>query len=161
MCGRATARALDSRLAQGHGVPTPPDWLFGALAQRLRAHLGLSLFNFDVILPRMPAAAPAREGGRPEAAPGAAAEPPAHSGASDDHWLLHVIDINYFPGYEKLPGYEDLMVGFLRSVLDDSSGGGGGGRGLSHQGNTRGRGEPGAGAGSGAALLNGRAKAAL
>jgi hypothetical protein len=38
-----------------------------------------------------------------------------------------VIDINYFPGYEKLPGYEELMVGFLQSILPAGGGGGGGG----------------------------------
>ena len=28
------------------------------------------------------------------------------------------MDINYFPGYEKLPNHTDLMVGFLQSQLD-------------------------------------------
>jgi inositol-1,3,4-trisphosphate 5/6-kinase/inositol-tetrakisphosphate 1-kinase len=28
-----------------------------------------------------------------------------------------VIDINYFPGFEKLPNYENLMVEFLTSLL--------------------------------------------
>ena len=27
-----------------------------------------------------------------------------------------VVDINYFPGYEKLPFYEDLMVSFLEAL---------------------------------------------
>lgn len=30
-----------------------------------------------------------------------------------------VIDINYFPGYEKLPGYESMMVDFLRTLRAD------------------------------------------
>lgn len=38
-------------LLQGHGVPSPPAWLLQALAQRLRRKTGLSLFNFDVIVP--------------------------------------------------------------------------------------------------------------
>ena len=38
-------------LPQGHGVPSPPAWLLQALAQRLRSKTGLSLFNFDVIVP--------------------------------------------------------------------------------------------------------------
>jgi inositol-1,3,4-trisphosphate 5/6-kinase/inositol-tetrakisphosphate 1-kinase len=28
-----------------------------------------------------------------------------------------VIDINYFPGFEKLPNYENLMVEFLSTLL--------------------------------------------
>jgi hypothetical protein len=32
-------------------VPSPPAWLLHALAQRLRQEIGLSLFNFDVIVP--------------------------------------------------------------------------------------------------------------
>jgi Inositol 1,3,4-trisphosphate 5/6-kinase ATP-grasp domain len=34
---------------------------------------------------------------------------------------FHVVDINYFPGYEKLPGYEDLVVAFLLGVLNGES----------------------------------------
>lgn len=50
----ATARPMEplpSPLPQGHGVPSPPAWLLQALAQRLRRKTGLSLFNFDVIVP--------------------------------------------------------------------------------------------------------------
>ena len=28
-----------------------------------------------------------------------------------------VIDINYFPGFEKLPNYENMMVEFLQTLL--------------------------------------------
>ena len=35
-----------------------------------------------------------------------------------------VIDINYFPGFEKLPNYENLMVEFLLTLLNGSSNGG-------------------------------------
>lgn len=28
-----------------------------------------------------------------------------------------MVDINYFPGYEKVPGYADLAVKFLMSVV--------------------------------------------
>lgn len=30
------------------------------------------------------------------------------------------IDINYFPGFEKLPGYEDMMADFLASLFTSS-----------------------------------------
>ena len=33
-----------------------------------------------------------------------------------------VIDINYFPGFEKLPNYENLMVEFLLTLLNGHSG---------------------------------------
>lgn len=55
--GAAICRRFDSQrfpsflLPQGHGVPSPPAWLLQALAQRLRSKTGLSLFNFDVIVP--------------------------------------------------------------------------------------------------------------
>ncbi len=32
-----------------------------------------------------------------------------------------VIDINYFPGFEKLPNYENLMVEFLLTLLNGHS----------------------------------------
>ena len=46
-----TPTPCPSTLPQGHGVPSPPAWLLQALAQRLRRQTGLSLFNFDVIVP--------------------------------------------------------------------------------------------------------------
>lgn len=30
---------------------------------------------------------------------------------------MFLVDINYFPGYEKLAGYEDLMVGYYKETL--------------------------------------------
>ena len=37
-------------------------------------------------------------------------------GAKDVDFL--VVDINYFPGYEKLPNHSALMVDFLQSLLN-------------------------------------------
>ncbi|EFN57042.1 hypothetical protein CHLNCDRAFT_143757 [Chlorella variabilis] len=184
---------------QGHGVPSPPAWLLQALAQRLRRQTGLSLFNFDVIVPmhchrrrlrhdsstagvgtpassleqaRMQQAGQAGQqaGGvqqngacRPQqaeqaeepaaldlrlaeaqAAAAAAAAPAVlhdaaarggacvgqerrppsehagHAGQGEEgqqqELLYHLIDINYFPVYEKMPNYEGYMVQFLRSI---------------------------------------------
>ena len=29
-----------------------------------------------------------------------------------------IVDINYFPGYEKLPNHAEMLVGFLQSLLE-------------------------------------------
>ncbi|KAH1057711.1 hypothetical protein J1N35_035776 [Gossypium stocksii] len=64
----------------------PPRPLLERLAKELRRGLGLRLFNLDII----------REHGR------------------RDHF--YVIDINYFPGYGKMPGYEHIFTDFLLSL---------------------------------------------
>ncbi|CAA7399435.1 unnamed protein product [Spirodela intermedia] len=63
----------------------PPRPLLERLARELRRRLGLRLFNMDII----------REHG------------------SNDRY--YVIDINYFPGYGKMPGYEQIFTDFLLS----------------------------------------------
>ncbi len=48
---------------------------------------------------------------------------------------MYVVDVNYYPGFEKLPQYEELMVEFLVCQLEGggrgkggrAAGGGGGG----------------------------------
>ncbi|KAK9813331.1 hypothetical protein WJX73_000585 [Symbiochloris irregularis] len=72
----------------------PPHWAVQALAQELRKRLGLTLFNFDLIQPD------STQAGR-------------YPAGAD--YLC--IDINYFPGYEKLPDYENLMAEFLVSLF--------------------------------------------
>ena len=76
-------------------APDPPQWVLEALASHLRAVLGLTLFNFDLIAVTRPPPGEPCVGGCP-------------AGAS-----YLVIDINYFPGFEKLPDYESLMAEFL------------------------------------------------
>lgn len=66
-------------------VQEPEAELVRAIAQALRSQLGLNLFNFDLIRVQ----------------------------GSDDRFL--VIDINYFPGYAKMPGYETVFADFLSS----------------------------------------------
>jgi len=61
--------------------------LLDKLATELRRRLGLRLFNLDII----------REHG------------------TKDHY--YVIDINYFPGYGKMPGYEHIFTDFLLSLV--------------------------------------------
>ncbi|KQJ96196.1 inositol-tetrakisphosphate 1-kinase 1 [Brachypodium distachyon] len=65
----------------------PPRPLLEKLGKELRRRLGLRLFNLDMI----------REHG------------------SKDRY--YVIDINYFPGYGKMPGYEHVFTDFLLSLV--------------------------------------------
>ncbi|CAN6449989.1 unnamed protein product [Victoria cruziana] len=64
----------------------PPLPLLEKLAQELRQRLGLQLFNIDVI----------REHGSRNS--------------------FYVIDINYFPGYGKMPDYEQIFTEFFVSL---------------------------------------------
>jgi inositol-1,3,4-trisphosphate 5/6-kinase/inositol-tetrakisphosphate 1-kinase len=66
----------------------PPEWVIVSLAQQLQQRLGLQLFNFDLLRP-------------------------LHSRGP----RLYCIDVNYFPGYEKLPGSVPRMLGFMGAVL--------------------------------------------
>ncbi|XP_021888790.1 inositol-tetrakisphosphate 1-kinase 3 isoform X2 [Carica papaya] len=65
----------------------PPRPLLERLAKELRRRLGLRLFNLDII----------RE-----------------HGTSD---RFYVIDINYFPGYGKMPEYEHIFTDFLLGLV--------------------------------------------
>ena len=33
-----------------------------------------------------------------------------------------IVDINYFPGYEKLPNHAEMLVTFLQSLLEPEKG---------------------------------------
>ncbi|RZC56943.1 hypothetical protein C5167_015799 [Papaver somniferum] len=61
----------------------PPDSLVTDIARGLRQAMGLHLFNFDVI----------------------------RDSKIGNHYV--VIDINYFPGYEKMPCYESVLTDFF------------------------------------------------
>ncbi|XP_073037714.1 inositol-tetrakisphosphate 1-kinase 3-like isoform X2 [Primulina eburnea] len=65
----------------------PPGPLLERLARELRRRLGLHLFNLDII----------RE-----------------HGTQDSYY---VIDINYFPGYGKMPEYEHIFTDFLLDLV--------------------------------------------
>ncbi|XP_050260298.1 inositol-tetrakisphosphate 1-kinase 3 isoform X1 [Quercus robur] len=65
----------------------PPRPLLEKLATELRRRLGLRLFNIDMI----------REHGTRD--------------------VFYVIDINYFPGYGKMPDYERVFTEFLLSLV--------------------------------------------
>ncbi|CAL5332588.1 unnamed protein product [Camellia sinensis] len=69
------------------GLELPPRPLLERLARELRRRLGLRLFNLDII----------REHGTQD--------------------RFYVIDINYFPGYGKMPGYEHIFTDFLLNLV--------------------------------------------
>ncbi|KAL3524542.1 hypothetical protein ACH5RR_017376 [Cinchona calisaya] len=69
-------------------IEMPPVSFLTDLAQALRNALSLHLFNFDVI----------------------------RDSRSGNHRYL-VIDINYFPGYAKIPSYETLLTDFFLDII--------------------------------------------
>ncbi|KAI3900002.1 hypothetical protein MKW98_000902 [Papaver atlanticum] len=68
-------------------VVMPPDSLITDIARGLRQAMRLHLFNFDVI----------------------------RDSKIGDHYL--VIDINYFPGYAKMPCYEPVLTDFFCDLI--------------------------------------------
>jgi inositol-1,3,4-trisphosphate 5/6-kinase/inositol-tetrakisphosphate 1-kinase len=68
-------------------VVMPAEEFVAEVARGLRKEMGLNLFNFDMI----------RDGGK------------------DNRYV--VIDINYFPGYAKMPDYEPVMTQFFLDVV--------------------------------------------
>lgn len=116
-------------------VPDPPTWLVEGVAAELRRRLGMHMFNFDMICPLRTTGALSCVlflmylvlplfvfcgGGVLFALPmGMCAADSSHShpppGRSSP--LVYVVDVNYYPGFEKLPQYEELMVEFLTAQL--------------------------------------------
>lgn len=92
---------------KGHGVPTPPRWAWTSIARKLQQNLGLTLFNFDIIVPLQP----------PPGMDGFISE---DSSAARGTGLLHLIDVNYYPGVEKLPQSEVVICDFLDNLLNSS-----------------------------------------
>lgn len=68
----------------------PPEWVVKGIAYALQRALGLQLFNFDLLEP---------------------------TSSEENALVYHVVDINYFPGYEKLPGHTERFIRFLAAVL--------------------------------------------
>lgn len=89
---------------RGHGVPCPPQWVWQGIAEHLQRALKLTLFNFDIIVPLAP---DAEMNGLLE--------------ANNNSGLIHLIDINYYPGVEKLPSSELVICNFLENLLNTDS----------------------------------------
>ncbi|XP_022763564.1 inositol-tetrakisphosphate 1-kinase 3-like isoform X7 [Durio zibethinus] len=84
----SSAAASDDDADLDPGVTElPPQPLLERLAKELHHRLGLRLFNIDMI----------REHGTRD--------------------IFYVIDINYFPGYGKMPDYENIFTDFLLSLV--------------------------------------------
>ncbi|KDD77151.1 hypothetical protein H632_c8p4 [Helicosporidium sp. ATCC 50920] len=115
------AAAHGARGREG-GQREVPEAVLAGLGQRLRDSLGLDLFNFDVIVPLDQGEGEswrACEGGCQGAGRDSSVKPSSPAAAfSGQPGRLHVIDINHFPGYEKLENYETLMVNYFLEVLD-------------------------------------------
>uniref|UniRef100_A0ACD5ZKQ5 Uncharacterized protein n=1 Tax=Avena sativa TaxID=4498 RepID=A0ACD5ZKQ5_AVESA len=71
----------------GDDAEMPPPGFVDEVARGLRQALGLHLFNFDMIRGR-------KAGGQ-----------------------YFIIDINYFPGFDKLPGYEIALTDFFDEMI--------------------------------------------
>lgn len=69
----------------------PPKEFIADVAKGLRENLGLNLFNFDVI----------------------------KDSRAGNHY--YVIDINYFPGYAKMPDFETVLTDFLLELRHEKS----------------------------------------
>jgi hypothetical protein len=83
----------------------PPLWALQQLAAAFRSALGgLTLFNMDLIVPQL------QPSPTPHAGDGSELQqqeqPPA----------LLVVDVNFLPGYDKVPGAEPLFADFLAAV---------------------------------------------
>eukprot|EP00878_Enallax_costatus_P028575 GHUV01030873.1.p1 GENE.GHUV01030873.1~~GHUV01030873.1.p1 ORF type:complete len:449 (+),score=169.30 GHUV01030873.1:574-1920(+) len=119
----------------------PPLWVMQQLAAYLRQQLQLSLFNVDIIAPQwqpgqqqQPIAQQPQQ--QPELkemccsteqhgstsssnwTPSAVAEPAVGVEVSERGGVGQylVVDINFFPGYDKVPGAEQLFADFLSSL---------------------------------------------
>lgn len=94
---------------QGHGVPKPPEWVFTGLAKFVQQETGLTLFNFDIIVPLQPI--PGMDGMLRM----------KQEEENTATGLVHLIDINYYPGVEKLPSSETVICNFLDKILVNGS----------------------------------------
>ncbi|GLI67971.1 hypothetical protein VaNZ11_012306 [Volvox africanus] len=102
------------------------------VARELSRRMDLTMFNFDVVAPVLglsvvgEAAEPARETGEVSSGVtlGALGEDGSNDAGDagnrigDDACVMYVVDVNYFPGYDKLPGWEAHLVAHLRAVAD-------------------------------------------
>lgn len=101
----------------------PPLWAMQQLAAHLRATLGLNLFNVDIIAPSQGlqatdegaccAASLSLNGSNEGSVGDDEGQGPPQGAAQSHQRQLLVVDINYFPGYDKVPGAELLFAQFL------------------------------------------------
>jgi hypothetical protein len=87
------------------------------LAAFLREKLRLNLFNVDIIAPDQQQQHQQLQppDGSPEYA-GSISAGASASGSSSRQYL--VVDVNFFPGFDKVPGAEQLFADYLASLKD-------------------------------------------
>ena len=114
-----------------------PPWLPAALCAHLRNTLGLSLFNVDLIQPLRSSLQahdaqpelPAGNGASNRACSGRTGAVPVGADTSEHDLRGHdpadvvqrflAVDINFFPGFNKLPDFERRFVDFLVDAVRD------------------------------------------
>jgi hypothetical protein len=85
----------------------PPLWAMQQLATHLRKALGMNLFNIDIIAPNHNSSGVSD---RDVDLQGGQQQQQQQQGSVQQ---LLVVDINYFPGYDKISGAEELFAEFL------------------------------------------------
>lgn len=86
-----TAVSASSANADLQDIELPPPNFISNVASGLKKVLGLRLFNFDII----------------------------RDVKARSHY--YIIDINYFPGYAKMPDYETVITGFFLSLANEQA----------------------------------------
>jgi hypothetical protein len=76
-------------------LPTLPLWIANELRALVQADTGLSMFNLDVICPVEQLA--------------------------DGTLKLCVVDVNYFPGFDKLTDFERRFARYLKSIVSEAA----------------------------------------
>mgnify|MGYP001807133422 CR=1 FL=1 len=104
--------------------------VMAAVARALSGQLNLTMFNFDIILPVDQSSASGADvaeagdagaseaGGRAAKRQRHAQEQEPQQGRTPRRLRLCVVDVNYFPGYDKLEGWEEMLVEHLRAAAD-------------------------------------------
>jgi hypothetical protein len=87
----------------------PPLWAMQQLAAYLRQQLQLNLFNVDIIAPEQQQLVVDDSMG-----PTSSSSIEGSSSSSCRRFL--VVDVNFFPGFDKVPGAEQLFADYLASL---------------------------------------------
>ncbi|KAG2453778.1 hypothetical protein HYH02_001988 [Chlamydomonas schloesseri] len=153
--GAAPAAAATGTADDGDGGTDVDEAVLAAVARALSTQLGLTMFNFDLVLPvdqplsqeagggaggvtergeavgLLPYDALPEDGGdraakrrrhmaedQPELKP--EPEPEPRQERMPRRLRLCVVDVNYWPGFDKIQGWEAMLVEHLRAAADES-----------------------------------------
>ncbi|GFR48828.1 hypothetical protein Agub_g10781 [Astrephomene gubernaculifera] len=90
-----------------------------AVAHALSQRLGLSMFNFDAVVP-VPEHHEQQRHEEQKQDVNAASQKQQQQQEQQQRLSLFVVDVNYFPGYDKLSGWEEMLVDHLRAAADEA-----------------------------------------